>query len=507
MLDVRLVAVADLSAGPEPVVLALPTAPPEASEAAGDDTDERPAPAEVLPTAYPVPDPLGDTLTAWLRDERRPEPPAKGKAGELVTLPLPGGSPAVVFLIGTGGGEPADWRKAGAGLVRGAASDSEVTLALPADVDPEAVRALIEGALLASYRFTLASDPKPVVLTTLVLAVDEPARYADAARQADAVARGTALARDLTNTPSNIKSPEWFADQAVEAVGASGVETVVRDPAWLAENAFGGMLAVGGGSVRGPRLLELRWAPEGAQRHVVLVGKGITFDTGGISIKPGPGMQLMKKDMGGGAAVVGTALAAAALELPVRLTVLVPLAENMPSGTAYRPGDVVRHYGGRTSEVFSTDAEGRMVLADVLAYAVANLQPDVLVDLATLTGGQSVALGKRTAALFADDDDLAKALSVAAEEAGEKVWRLPLPEDYLEQISSDVADANNSGGRGAQSATAALFLRPFTGAARDRWAHLDMSGPAWSDSPSDELTKGATGWGVRTLTRWLESLI
>jgi leucyl aminopeptidase len=503
VLDVRLEALADLSAGSAPVVLALPAAPPED---AGVDTGERPAAAELLSTAYSVPEAIIGTLAAWLGDERRPEPPAKGKAGEVVALPFPGGTPAVVFLVGIGGGEPADWRKAGAGLVGAASGDPEVTLALPTDAEPDAVRALIEGALLASYRFTLASDPKPVKLTTLVLAVEDPARYADAARRADAVARGTALARDLTNTPSNIKSPEWFAAQAVEAVGAGGIETIVRDQDWLAENGFGGVVAVGGGSVRGPRLLELRWAPEGAQRHVVLVGKGITFDTGGISIKPGPGMQLMKKDMGGGAAVVGAALAAAALELPVRLTVLVPLAENMPSGTAYRPGDIVRHYGGRTSEVFSTDAEGRMVLGDTLAYAAATLEPDVLIDLATLTGGQSVALGKRTAALFSDDDELAKALGVAADEAGEKVWRLPLPEDYLDQIESDWADANNSGGRGAQSATAALFLRPFAGTAVGHWAHVDMSGPAWSDSASDELTKGATGWGVRTLTRWLEAV-
>jgi leucyl aminopeptidase len=506
VLDVRLVAVAEFSADAESVVaLALPT---EAQEAASEEPaeDERALPARLLATGYPLDDALSGTLAAWLGDERRPEPPAKGKAGELVALPLPGGSPAVAFLVGVGAGEPGDWRKAGAGLVRAAANDPEVSLALPTGLAADALRALVEGALLASYRFTLASDAKPAKLTTLRLVTADPSAYTEAAKQADAVAKGTALARDLTNTPSNIKGPQWFAEQAVSAVGELGVETAVRDLEWLTEHKFGGMLAVGGGSSREPRLLELSWAPAGARPHVVLVGKGITFDTGGISIKPGPGMQLMKKDMGGGAAVVGTALAVAALRLPLRLTVLVPLAENMPSGTAYRPGDIVRHYGGRTSEIFSTDAEGRMVLGDALAYAVETLQPDVLIDLATLTGGQSVALGKRTAALFSDNTELADALSEAASTAGEQVWRLPLPEDYLEQIDSDWADANNSGGRGAQSATAALFLRPFTGALADRWAHVDMSGPAWSDSPSDELTKGATGWGVRTLTTWLEGL-
>jgi len=557
VLDVRLVAVADLSAA-APVVLALPTAPaaePDAAEPGADgpgplveadaadeapgpvavtdaeiaeataeyadtaedadaaedgDVAERSEPATLLPTGYSLPDSLRATLDAWLGDERRPEPPAKGKAGEIATLPLPGGAPALVLLVGVGEGSEADWRKAGAALVRAASGDPEVVLALPSDATPDAVRGLFEGALLASYRFTLASDPKPQTLTTVTVVTDDPTQFSDAVARAEAVARGTAFARDLVNTPSNIKSPEWFAAQAVERATALGIDAQVRDPEWLAANDFGGMLAVGGGSTRGPRLLELRWAPQGVElhtlRHIVLVGKGITFDTGGISIKPAQGMQLMKKDMGGGAAVVGAVLAAAAQQLPLRVTVLVPLAENMPSGTAYRPGDVVRHYGGRTSEIFSTDAEGRMVLGDALAYAVATLEPDVVIDLATLTGGQSVALGKRTAALFSENDDLAKALFEAAEQAGERVWQLPLPEDYLEQIDSDVADANNSGGRGAQTATAALFLRPFTGAARDRWVHIDMSGPAWSDGPNDELTKGATGWGTRTLSRYLEAL-
>jgi leucyl aminopeptidase len=240
----------------------------------------------------------------------------------------------------------------------------------------------------------------------------------------------------------------------------------------------------------------------------VLVGKGITFDTGGISIKPAAGMQLMKKDMGGGAAVIGAVLAAAALELPVKITVLVPMAENMPSGTAYRPGDIVRHYGGRTSEIGNTDAEGRVVLADALAYAQARLKPDVLVDLATLTGAQGVALGKRIAALYSDNDGLAASLAAAAAEAGERVWRMPLPDDYIPALDSDYADLNNApAGAGAGSVTAALYLREFTGSARENWAHLDMSSPAWTDAPTDELTKGATGWGVRTLVRWLESYL
>jgi leucyl aminopeptidase len=238
---------------------------------------------------------------------------------------------------------------------------------------------------------------------------------------------------------------------------------------------------------------------------VVLVGKGITFDTGGVSIKTSHAMTMMRKDMGGAAAVTAATLAAASLSLPVRVTALAPLAENMISGSAMRPGDVVRHWGGRTSEVHSTDAEGRLVLADVLAYAAARLRPDVLVDLATLTGANAVALGKRTGALYSDDGALAAALERAATDAGEQVWRMPLPDDYLDALRSDVADVVNSA-EGPGSVLAALYLREFVGPARDRWAHIDMSAPSWIEKDHAELSRGATGWGVRTLLRWLCSM-
>jgi leucyl aminopeptidase len=205
--------------------------------------------------------------------------------------------------------------------------------------------------------------------------------------------------------------------------------------------------------------------------------------------------------------VLAATLGAASLRLPVRITALAPLAENMIDGASFRPGDVVRHYGGQTSEILNTDAEGRVVLADALAYAVRRLRPDVIVDLATLTGANAVALGKRTAALYSPSDELAEQLERAAAAAGERVWRMPLVEEYVEQLGSDIADIANSAGSGeAGSITAALYLREFVGAARDRWAHLDMSAPTWADSADGELAKGATGWGVRTLLRWLASL-
>jgi leucyl aminopeptidase len=456
------------------------------------------APVRWAQPLIPVPG-LDLELAAFLADSEH-----KGAAGATRTLPRPLGTPRQVLLVGVGDGDAAGWRAAGAGLTRAAAKYERATVAFPAEITVDQVRALAEGALLADYRYRLG-EPKPdrPQLAELVLVVPDPQACVAPLAAAQVVAEATRLARDLTNTPSEEKSPEWLAEQLVVAAAGTGAQATVWDPARLAAEGFGGLLAVGGGSARGPRLVRLDWQPERATRHVVLVGKGITFDTGGISIKPVDGMKLMRKDMGGAAAVTAATIAVARLGLPVRVTALAPLAENSVSGTAWRPGDVVRHYGGQTSEILNTDAEGRVVLADALAYG-AGLAPDVLVDLATLTGANAVALGKRTGALYSDNDELAQALAAAADAAGEQVWRLPLVEDYLDKIRSDVADLANSGDGGAGSISAALYLREFTGGARGRWAHVDMSAPSWADGADAELSKGATGWGVRTLVRWLE---
>jgi leucyl aminopeptidase len=459
------------------------------------------APGDDGPTlASAVPEGLTELLQAFLDDTGH-----TGKAGSLHSLPRPTSTPSVVHLVGIGDAGEAAMRAAGGAVTRAVSGRARASVALPDALDPAAVRGFAEGLLLAAYRYTLADGAEPSTLRRIDLLTDDPDAVAAEVGTARVIAEATCLARDLVNTPGLLKSPEWLANAAVKAATAYGVTATVRAPEQLAAEGFGGLLAVGGGSVRGPRLVELKWAPRGAKQHVVLVGKGITFDTGGISIKPGPGMGLMKKDMGGAAAVLGTVLAAAALRLPVKVTALMPIAENMPSGSAYRPGDVIRHHGGKTSEVLNTDAEGRLVLADALAYAAARLRPDALVDLATLTGAQSVALGKRTAALFSPSDDLADALAAAADEAGEQVWRMPLAEDYVGELRSDVADVNNAAGNPG-TITAALYLREFTGDATDRWAHLDMSGPAWSDKADGELVRGATGWGVRTLVRWLQGM-
>jgi len=461
-----------------------------------------------LPLAVELDAELSAQLTAFAEEAFAGGPV---RAGSVHALPRPLATPRRVLLVGAGTTDEAGWRAAGAGLARAAARDGALTVLMPAGAGAEAVRGLAEGLWLASYTFRLkqqvdaAAEEKKLSHVTIVASRTDAVD--DALDDARATAVATGFARDLTNMPSEQKTPEWFASEVTRvAAGNPALTVTVRGNDALAEDGFGGIVAVGSGSARTPRLVELSWQPERAAAHVVLIGKGITFDTGGICIKPRDGMKLMRKDMGGAAAVIAATFAAAEMDLPVRITTLAPLAENMASGSAWRPGDVVTHYGGRTTEVLNTDAEGRVVLADALAYAVAELEPDYLIDLATLTGANAVALGKRTGALYSDNDDLAGALADAAIAAGEKVWRMPLVDDYVRDISSEIADVANSSDTGGGSITAALYLREFTGDRRDSWAHIDMSAPSWADGPDGELVKGATGWGVRTLVRWLATL-
>jgi leucyl aminopeptidase len=412
------------------------------------------------------------------------------------------------LLAGVGDGSPGALRKAGAAIARRAKSARSLATTLAAGRDADGLRAVAEGIGLATYGFSAGPDAKPPALRRAKLVVDDPSSARTALRQAAAVVAAVHLARDLANTPSLEKSPEWLADRARAACEAAGVVVRVRDEAELAAEGFGGIIGVGQGSARPPRLLEASWSPAEASRHVVLVGKGITFDSGGLSIKPPDGMISMKTDMAGGAAVIATMTALAALGVGVKVTALVPMAENMPGAASMRPGDVLRHYGGRTSEVLNTDAEGRLVLADALAYAVAELNPDAVVDIATLTGAAYLGLGKRHAAFYATTDELRDELVAAASSAGERIWSMPLVSDYRDALDSDIADLRNVGDPGKHysggSISAALFLREFVG--RTPWAHLDVAGPARADGDGDEVSKGATGFGVRTFLRWLESL-
>ncbi|MCP2261881.1 leucyl aminopeptidase [Streptoalloteichus tenebrarius] len=442
---------------------------------------------------------------------------ATGRAGQTHAVPAPDGSQG--WLVGVGSGDARAWRSAGAALMRavdGQAANEQregrrparaVQVALPESADTEAVAAFALGAMLGSHAFKVTNErtARTKELRLVPPAGADEAAVAEAVREASILARATGLARDLANTPSDVKDPAWLAGTAARlAEAAPGLTATVRDEAWLAENGFGGILAVGGGSVRPPRLLELSHRPRGSAKapHLVLVGKGITFDTGGISIKPAEGMHLMRTDMSGGAAVIAALIAIAELNLPVRVTGLVPCAENHVSGSAYRPGDVVRHYGGTTTEVTNTDAEGRMVMADALAYAVRQLKPSLLVDVATLTGAMKVALGLRTGGLFATEDELAERINEAGRRTGEAWWRMPLLDDHAADVRSDIADVRQCP-PGPGGITAALFLREFTGGLP--WAHLDIAGPARADRVYDEVNPGGTGFAARTLVEFARS--
>jgi leucyl aminopeptidase len=380
-----------------------------------------------------------------------------------------------------------------------------ITPALGAEA---AAQAFAEGALMGVYRFQqyksdLTNDDKRTPGELQFLAADEAAAGTGATLGA-AVARGVALARDLGNTPGNDLTPQKLADAARTVAHKFGMSATIFGPEELRAQGFGGVIGVGQGSANPPHVAIVEY---GAKREgvptICLVGKGITFDTGGISIKPADGMENMKMDMGGAAAVIGALHVLGELELPLHVVGLIGTAENMPSATAYKPGDILKTLSGKTIEVINTDAEGRVVLADVLHYAT-RYQPDAIIDLATLTGAIMVALGPHAIGLMSNDDALAQRLVRAGADAGEIAWQLPLLDGYKEMVKSDVADVKNSAGRYGGAITAAAFLSNFVGSCS--WAHLDIAGTAWTDAkPKPYNPKGATGVGVRLLTRALRS--
>lgn len=383
----------------------------------------------------------------------------------------------------------------------------------PTEADPDAgstldlataVRAVGEGLLLGAYRFDAYRSKASNWRLERFVVVDGDAAAAAPLAVAVQVAHGVAQARDLVNLPPQDKRPPQLAQLAVDAAVGLPIDVRVLDEDDLAEGGYGGILGVGQGSSMPPRLVELRYRPDHAQRHVALVGKGITFDSGGLSLKPSTAMETMKCDMAGAAAVLATVVTAAQLGLPVEITGLLALAENMPSGTATRVSDVLTMRGGTTVEVINTDAEGRLVLADALVHA-SELEPDAIVDLATLTGAQVVALGERISALVANNDDLSHALVAAGDQAGEMLWPLPLGKtQYGERVNGTIADLKNVGNRAAGVIFGALFLERFVGT-DIAWAHLDIAGPAWTDEVYGEYTKGGTGTPVRALIAWLQA--
>jgi len=425
-----------------------------------------------------------------------------------------------LFLVG--GGTPADFtlerlRRAAATTAKKAKASKAKTAAfiVPAGVEglsgvstADMAQAIAEGVILSLYAFDryMTKDKKNGTLTSFTLLVPKAATLADVRT---GIARGTIIAeavshvRDLANTPGGDLYPATLADDARRTARAHGFTSRIFDRRKIESLGMGGVINVGKGSQHDPRFIILEHKPKAAKRTVVLVGKGVTFDSGGISIKPSAGMGEMRMDMHGGASVIGTIEAAARLKLPVRIIGLIPAVENMPSGSAVKPGDIVKHYNGMTSEVDNTDAEGRLVLADALSYA-ANYKPDVLIDLATLTGAVVVALGHHATGMMGTDTDTMEALKIAGERSYERVWQLPLFEEYDKQIKSDVADVKNVGGRWAGAITGGAFLKNFVGA--QKWVHLDIAGTSYLEEAYDYIPKGASGVGVRLLIEYLRTV-
>jgi leucyl aminopeptidase len=397
--------------------------------------------------------------------------------------------------------DPESVRRAVGDAVRSLAGTRRIALALPL-VDDDALLTVSIAALMSAYdyvsfRSASKKDRKAPVhaITVLLPAAPTPAQK-QAVKEVASVAAAVNLTRDLVNTPPNALPPSVLAAAAVLAVDGLPVDVTIWDELDLVRDGCGGILAVGQGSANAPRLTRLEYAPQGATRHLALVGKGITFDTGGISIKPAANMDEMKSDMAGAAAVIGAVKAIAELALPVRVTGWVPSAENMPSGTAQRPGDVITIYGGTTVEVLNTDAEGRLVLADALGMAAED-KPDLIIDIATLTGAAVVALGSRTAGVMGNDDDARTAVCDAGAAAGEALWPMPLPDDLRAGLDSGTADIANIGDRMGGMLSAGVFLREFIPSGQS-WVHVDIAGPSFNEKGAYGYTpKGGTGSGVR----------
>ena len=433
-------------------------------------------------------------------------PEFSAKAGEIIEIPLSVGKLTRIYLVGIGESNQDDIRKASAALSRKVkGTDAKVLSALVED--KKTVETMVIALVLANYQFSMKSEKKSKKPSFVV--------YGDFKEEVEAAlvyAKATWRTRDLIHTPSNIKNPLWFADQAKSMVAAtknSALTIKVKSGRELRE--FGGLLAVGNSAPKpGPRLVEITYAPKGSSNwpHIVMVGKGVTFDTGGVSLKrPYDLMIGMKSDMAGAAAILSATIAVAQLKPRVKVTALLMCAENALSATAQRPSDVIKHYGGTTVEVINTDAEGRLVLADGLAYADEKLDPDYLLDVATLTGAATLGLGRQYAAMYTRDNSLAKKMHVIGNNVGEKVWHMPLIDDYEPALASDVADLNHTADKYAFSAgsvTAALFLEKFVG--KRKWVHFDIAGTGRSEVDAGENIKGGTGFATRFLIGWLVSI-
>ncbi len=433
-----------------------------------------------------------------------------GKSGQTLVA-LSDGSNRVALFVGLGENLDREaFRLAGAAAVRALAKDVTAAAVNAGGVDPDLIAAFAEGAVLGHYRydalrgkgFDASSLPQ---LAHLQLVVTATSQMFGPVNRAVLVANATCFARDLINEPAATMTPTRFAEIAQSVSEANGISCRVWDKAEIESEALGGLLAVSRGSVEEPRMVKMSYRPEGVKGEAVvaLVGKGITFDSGGLSLKSGDGMMTMKTDMSGAAAVLATFSVIAGLGIAVAVDGYMALTENMPSGSATKPGDVFVARNGKSVEVLNTDAEGRLVLADALSLAHEDGAAEII-DLATLTGACVVALGREIAGVMGNDPSVINGVLQAGEEAGEPLWQLPLPDRYKKHIESEVADMKNIGAPGAAGTiSAALLLKEFVG--ETPWAHLDIAGPSRSESDDRYFRKGATGFGVRTLCKYLEA--
>jgi leucyl aminopeptidase len=472
---------------------------------------QRPDDADVI--AFVIPKSAWEGFTFPLGNAAAARETAKlarfeGNAGQsFLYFAQEGGRTVRIALVAVADGDAGDYTKAGGEILAKVQTCGAKTIALHAEnLDAKAAAEVAYGALLRNwridkYRTKLPETSKPTI--TGMTVVGAPADVAKLWPQYAAIADGVALTKELVSEPANIIYPESFVERC-QHLKDFGVEITVLDDKEMAKLGMGALLGVAQGSVRPARLLAMRWDGTGGKQEkpVVFVGKGVTFDTGGISIKPAAGMEDMKWDMGGAGAVAGTMKALAGRKAKAHVVGVCGLVENMPDGNAQRPGDIVTTMSGQTVEVLNTDAEGRLVLCDALHWAQENFQPDTIIDLATLTGAIIISLGKEHAGLFSNSDDLSDKLIAAGKATGEKLWRMPVGPAYDKLIDSPIADMKNIGPRDGGSITAAQFLQRYI---KDgvNWAHLDIAGTVWGDKDGPTWAKGATGYGVRLLDRFV----
>jgi len=458
-----------------------------------------------------------DKAMSLLIEEAKKRKEFKGEENdELIFFDPPGMKAERVVFIGMGklsGIKPESFRSLAGKSVRKCINKglSNIIIAAPSPskvkIEISAVlEAMLEGAYLGNHIFDKYKNEKKIKPLNRIGMLTAPAyekQNQPFVRRVRAICDGTILARNWVSTPSNDKKPEQFARAVAELAGKEKIKVRILDEKEIKKQKMGALLAVSAGSSSNPRLLLMEYRPNRAAKNIVLVGKGVTFDSGGINLKQSGSIEDMKMDMAGAAAVAATLITVARLGLEKNIVGVIPIVENMPSGKATRPGDIIKSFAGKTIEIGNTDAEGRLILIDSISYAIKRYKPDMLIDLATLTGACVTALGEKIAGVFSVDDNLAASIVGAGEKTHERCWRLPLPDDYKELIKSDLADIKNmSSSKWGGAITAALFLAEFAG--NTRWAHIDIAGPAYGKKQTAYCGAGGTGFGVRLLCELLK---